>query len=464
MPRPATLLPIPFVLGGVLALAFAAPEAAGGRLILAMVLGGLGVALVSFGAGLHVSSRRQSAREGRLAERQARWPDEPWRWREEWAAGPITDSTRQQTIAAWFVAVLWNAVALPSNVLAIQAAMRSGQQALWLVTILGAVGIGLLVHAVVLSLRHRRFGASALELETWPGFLGGTLAGRLRASLDLHTVPRIPVTLRCVKVSPRGAGGPATEEVLWESRLVVVRTFPDGPFTVIHFAFRLPADMPPSAPLPSPDGVVWRLEARTDVPGVEYEARFEVPVFAPPAGAVIPAGDLQIAALGFDDYVQPPSSHILVTAPQRGTEIWLPAARHLVPAVVVTVGAALLGGLGVFMLWTGAPQPVAWAVGLLGGALALTAANLWFGTSRVLATTGGLEISQGILGLTRTRQLPAEQIEDIATRTVMQANARYYADLMVALRGGGQVALGRAIRERREAEWLADRLLRALGR
>jgi hypothetical protein len=222
--------------------------------------------------------------------------------------------------------------------------------------------------------------------------------------------------------------------------------------------------MPPSTPLPAPDGIGWRLEARTESPGVGYEARFEVPVFAPPAGAMIPAGDLQIAALGFDDYVQPPSSHILVTATQQGTEIWLPAGRHLVPAAVVTVAAALLGGLGIFMLWTGTPQPVAWAMGILGAVLALTAANLWFGTSRVLATTGGLEITQGILGLTRTRQIPSGQIADIATRTVMQANARYYADLMVAIRGGGQVALGRAIRERREAEWLADRLLRALGR
>jgi hypothetical protein len=464
MPGCATLIPIPFLLAGLLAVAFAAPEAADGRSTAALILALAGVAGVGIGAGMHFGFRRQAARQRRLAERQAHWPEEPWRWRENWADGPVTDTTRQQAIAAWFVAVLWNAVSLPSTVLAIREATRTGEPALYLVTIFGAIGIGLLAHATRQSLRHRRFGTSALELETFPGFLGGTLAGRLRASLDLHTSPRIPVTLRCLRTAGRGPTGAPVEEVLWESQLDVVRTFPDGPFTVIHFAFRLPDDLPPSAPLPAPAGIAWRLEARAEIPGVDYYAQFEVPVFAPPPGIVLPSGDLPIAALGFDDYIQPPGSRILVTTTQRGTEVWLPAARHLVPAVVVTTGAAFFGGLGVFLLWTDAPQVVGWALSLLGGAIALAAANLWFGTSRVLATAQGLEITHGFLGLGRTRRIPSGEIADLATRTVMQANARYYADLMVALRGGGQVALGRAIRERREAEWLADRLLRALGR
>lgn len=464
MPGCATILPIPFLLGGLLALAFAAPEAAEGHLTLAAVLALLGVAGLGVAAGMHFGFRRQASRQRRLAERRARWPEEPWRWREDWADGPISDTTRQQTIAAWFVAVLWNAVAVPSTYLGIREAVRTGEPTLWLVAIFGAVGIGLLVHAGYQSLRHRRFGASALELETFPAFLGGTLAGRLRASLDLHSAPRVPVTVRCVRVSSPGTATAPVEEVLWESRLDVVRTFPDGPFTVIHFAFRIPGHLPASTALPEPAAIVWRIEAHSDMPGVDYRARFEVPVFAPPPGALIPSGDMAIAAVGFDDYVQPPSSRILVTTTVRGTEVWLPAARHFVPATVVTAGAAVLGGLGTCLLWTAAPQLVAWVVSLLGGALAMAAANLWFGTSQVLATGSGLEITQGFLGLSRTRRIPAGEIEDITTRTVMQANARYYADLMVALRAGGRAALGRAIRERREAEWLADRLLRALGR
>lgn len=461
MPGCATILPVPFVLAGLLAIAFAIPEAADGRWATAILFGLLGLACTGLGAGMHLGFRRRAARDRRLAERRAAWPAEPWRWREEWAGGPITDTTRQQMIAAWFVAVLWNTIALPSTVLAIREALRTGETALWFAALFGAVGLGLLVHALLETARHRRFGASSLELETFPGFLGGTLTGRIRASLALHELPRIPVTLRCVHQAA-GEGSPR-EEVRWEDQRDVVRTHRDGSSTVIRFAFRLPADAPPSTPLPAAEQVVWRLEASAEIPGVDYRAAFEVPVFAPPPGTVLPADDLPIA-VGFDDYTQPPSSRILVTTTQRGTEIWLPPARHLVPALVVTVSAVFFGGLGVVLLWTDAPQALAWLLAIVGGLIGVAAAHLWFGTSRILATTAGLEITQGLLGLGRTRSIPAGEVAEVTTRTGMQANARYYADLALRLQDGRTVVLGRAIREKREAEWLADRLVRALGR
>jgi len=466
MPGCATVLPIPFLLGGLLAIAFAAPEAADGHWTAALMFALLGLVSAGVGGAMHWSFRQQGARIRRLAERRAAWPDEPWRWREDWAAGPITDGSRQRMIATWFFAVLWNAVALPSSILAIREALRTGELVLWFVTVFGLVGVGLLVAAILQGLRHRRYGASALELETFPGFLGGTLAGRLRASLDLHEAPRIPVVLRCIRRRVTGTGKHrvAQEEVLWEDQLDVVRTHRDGAATLIHFAFRLPAALEASTPLPADEQVVWRLEARAEVPGVDYHAVFEVPVFAPPDGAILPSQDLPIAALGFDDYAQPPSSRILVTTTQRGTEVWLPAARHVVPALVLTAVAVFFGGIGIVLLWSEAPQVLGWVFALLGALVGMAAANLWFGTSRIRADRAGLEITQGFLGLGRTRAIPAADVVDIITRTGMQANARYYCDLALQLTGNRHIVLGRAIRERREAEWLSDRLLRALGR
>jgi len=464
MPGCATILPIPFLLAGLLALTFAAPEAADGRWTPAAILAVLGLVAAGIGVGMHIGFRSQRARARRLAARQASWPDDPWRWREGWADGPITDATRQQMIASWFFAALWNAIALPSTAFGIREALRRDEQALWLVTVFGVVGIGLLVNAIVQTVRHRRFGASALELETFPGFLGGTLAGRIRVALDLHELPRIPIVLRCVRpVAPAGGSAGRQETVLWEHRLEVVRTHRDGAFTVIHFAFRLPADLPQSAWLPGTDPVTWRLDAEAAAPGVNYQASFEVPVFAPPAGAILPAGDLPIA-VGFDDYTQPPASRIVVTTTRRGTEVWMPAARHVVPGLLVTGLGVVLGGIGVALLWSDAPRILAWLVCILGGVLGLAAANLWFGTSRILASSRGLEVSRGFLGLGRTRVIPAAEIQDITSQSGMQANARYYSDLAVALPGGRRVMLGRAIREKREAEYIADRLLSALGR
>jgi hypothetical protein len=465
MPGCATVLPIPFVLGGLLALAFAFPEAAGDRWTTAAIFGLLGVVFASIGAAMHFTFRKQASRQKRLAARQAEWPEEPWRWREDWADGPITDTMRQQMIASWFVAILWNAIALPSTVLGIREALRTGEMALWLVTIFGAAGIGLLVSAILQTMRYRRYGVSALELETFPGFLGGTLAGRIRASTDLRDLPRIPIVLRCLRLQVTGTGKQrsARETVLFEDQIDVVRTYREGHSTLVHFAFRLPADAQPSTALPAADQIVWRLEAHAEAPGVDYHASFEVPVFAPPPGAVLPSQDLPIA-VGFDDYTQPPSSRILVTTTRRGTEVWLPAARHVVPALVVTASAVFFGGVGIVLLWSEAPRLLAWVVALGGGVLGMAAANLWFGTSRILASPGGLELTTGFLGIGHTRTIPAAEVADIRPQSGMQANARYYSDLALHLTGGRRIVLGRAIREKREAEWLADRLLRGLGR
>ena len=325
MPGCATVLPIPFVLGGLLALAFAAPEAAEGRWTTALVFGLLGLVFSGIGAGMHFGFRQQAARAKRLAERQQLFPEEPWRWREDWADGPITDTMRQQMIASWFVAILWNAIALPSTVLGIREALRTGEPALWFVTIFGLVGLGLLVSAILQTMRYRRFGVSALELETFPGFLGGTLAGRIRASLDLHEVPRIPIMLRCIRQVVTGTGKHRStrEEVLWEDQIDVVRTFREGASTLIHFTFRLPAGGMPSAPLPATDQVIWRLEAHAEVPGVDYHAIFEVPVFPPPTGAMLPSDDLPIA-VGFD---APPGAHFIFRPQSTEADNALPSER-----------------------------------------------------------------------------------------------------------------------------------------
>ena len=55
----------------------------------------------------------------RLAEaqaREARHPQEPWLWREDWAARRLTDSTRTEMWTAWAFSSFWNLVSLPAAV------------------------------------------------------------------------------------------------------------------------------------------------------------------------------------------------------------------------------------------------------------------------------------------------------------------------------------------------------------
>ena len=85
--------------------------------VLALAFGGVG-----FG-GILAVVRGRSAVEEALA-REARHPEAPWLWREDWAARRITDSSMAEMGAAWAFAILWNLISIPSAVLAVRAALQ----------------------------------------------------------------------------------------------------------------------------------------------------------------------------------------------------------------------------------------------------------------------------------------------------------------------------------------------------
>jgi hypothetical protein len=44
---------------------------------------------------------------------QAAFPDKPWMWRDDWAAGYISSSNRTILAVAWGFAIVWNLVSTP---------------------------------------------------------------------------------------------------------------------------------------------------------------------------------------------------------------------------------------------------------------------------------------------------------------------------------------------------------------
>ena len=139
---------------------------AGFLLVFVLTFGGVGV-----GGIATVLAGRRRAEEG-LA-REARHPEAPWLWREDWAARRIGDSSRGAMWGAWIFTALWNLISIPSAVMAVRAALREGNHLAWIALLFPIVGVGLLVWAVRATARYRRYGVSTFELSH--------AAGRARA-------------------------------------------------------------------------------------------------------------------------------------------------------------------------------------------------------------------------------------------------------------------------------------------
>jgi hypothetical protein len=207
---------------------------------------------------------------------EASAPGEPWRWRQDWAAGRIISADRQGHRLAWGYAAAWNLffsylyVRLPGE-------LRRENWGALVGLIFLIFGIGLIISAVRATLRWRKFGVSTFEMAQTPAAIGGRLAGRITSERLPAGASSIELRLACVRRERHGRS--TTERVIWKAE----KTLTDQP---IHFSggipveFDIPAECEPaSATRSSLPYIKWRLQAIAEVPGVDYAPKFDVPVF-----------------------------------------------------------------------------------------------------------------------------------------------------------------------------------------
>ncbi|HEY5940145.1 MAG TPA: hypothetical protein VIT87_04945, partial [Gemmatimonadales bacterium] len=398
-------------------------------------------------------------------------PDRPWLWRPDWASGRIIDSSRVTMFTAWLFAAFWNLVSFPTGFLGVRAAIQEGKPAALLALLFPLVGIGLVVWAVRATLRYRKYGVSRLELSTIPGVVGRTLTGMVRAPASLQPEEGFQVILSCVRrVTTRsGKNSSTSESILWQDERLV-RGEPSRTAaameTHIPVAFRLPADATPCDETDSNNRVLWRLRLSAIVPGVDYEAQFEVPVFRTSASEQpLSAEEERITQdpLAGSNYEQPADSRIVVTSNRRGTEVLFPAARNPGAATSLTFFLLLWLGCIALQLYFRAPLVFPIVTGLFGLLIFMGVLDLWLTVSRVTVDAGTLTWASGYLVPGRERTLHASEISDVVASTGMQAGTTVYHDVTVVRKNGKKIKLGSSLRNRREAEWLAGRIRKALG-
>jgi hypothetical protein len=446
---------LPFAAGGTFAGVMAIRAArsgdwanAGFLTIFVLVFGGVG-----FGGIAAVLAGRRKVEAA--AAREAAHPDEPWLWREDWAARRITDDSRRQMWFAWIFTALWNLVSFPSAFLAVRAALNEGNRAALVALLFPIVGVGLLVWALRATLRYRRFGVSQLDLATVPAAVGHSLEGTLRTPAGLRPAEGFRVALSCIRRVTTGSGRDrsTSESVLWQDE----RMLP-GTGAGVPVAFAIPADAAPYDALHGSDGTLWRLEASAEVPGVDYAARFDVPVFRTAASdQPRTAAELAVAAQSAvpADYRQPAGSRIEVSSTRRGTEIYFPRARNPGMAVGLTCFLALWAAATWGAVALGAPIIFPLVFGAFGLLLVVMVLDQWLGVTRVTAGDGAVTVVSGWITPRRERVLRAGEIADVTIRIGSQSGGTPYYDLTIVTTAGKRVGAGGGVRDKREAEWLA---------
>lgn len=202
----------------------------------------------------------------------------PWE-EKKWAGGRIEDESRHAGCILVGLAVVWNLVAWGVALPVVTGPDRDPGR--FVVLLFPTVGIVIAGFAVYFVKRRRRFGSPVLQLATLPGVIGRALAGEVRIERGLDPESDFALTLKCVRTVVTGSGKhrKTRHDTLWESAQRLPGALAQAGGLRLPVAFAIPAHAEPTDERDSNNKVRWYLEVRSEVPGVDFAGKFEVPVF-----------------------------------------------------------------------------------------------------------------------------------------------------------------------------------------
>ena len=219
----------------------------------------------------------------REEELKAAHPGQPWLWNARWAGGRIQSNTQSNLRGAWIFAVLWNLISAPLLVVVPQEIGKNPVAAFGLLFPL--IGLGLLTWAVLTTLRWRRFGPSSFAMTPLPATPGGRCSGTIHtrlASGEVRSI-RVTLTLTCLQrvITGSGKNRSSRENIVWREEHQVpegqIAYSPLGASIPVHFA--LPSDALETTTTGQSAGILWVLAAEAELPGVNLNEDFDVPVY-----------------------------------------------------------------------------------------------------------------------------------------------------------------------------------------
>ena len=430
----------------------------------------LGVFGLSFGGfgfamGALMLEGRKEAR--RVIALRAAHPVEPWKWREDWAAGEAASETKHTMEFAWFISILWNLVSSPLLFLLPSEIFEKGNYPAMLGLLFPVVGVGLLIRAIRETIEWRKFGNSVFRMNTVPGVIGGEISGTVDLASSFDPGQVFDASLSCINRRKTSTGKTTStiETILWQEKLDSIR--PEARLEAMGSAVPVRVSIPPEC-LPS-DGrnpnnaILWRLEVHAAVPGVDYDAKFEVPVFTTASSK---------ASLQSEESQEPPPSGYEPTAgagisldalPTGGAVISVKPARVGGPLAATAVFTALWTGVIVFLAALGVPGLFVAIFSLFELILLFAVAQLGFGRSRILFEADSVTVQNSVAGIAVRSTISARDIESVTPTIGMQSGKSVLYAVTITFRNGRKQVMRVNLKEKHDAEWLAAEIRRRIS-
>jgi len=201
-----------------------------------------------------------------------------WQERDGWQKNGIRSEARRGTLYMWGFAIFWNAVSSPLLFQFIPE-LEDGNYAILLGLLFPVVGVYLLYKAILMTLEYRRYGVILLNMDPFPGSIGGHIGGSLEVKGRDNLQSDFRIGVECVYsyVSGSGDNRSRSERIRWsEQGSARIDNHLDG--VRLSFRFDVPEGLPEADVDQKGDYYFWRLRLKAEVEGVDLDRNYNIPV------------------------------------------------------------------------------------------------------------------------------------------------------------------------------------------
>jgi len=244
----------------------------GFKLVFVIIFGGVGFGIIIYGVK---SACPADAKD-------PKYQLQPWLADKNWQTSVIRSDAKMTLYVAWGFAIFWNAISSFIPFVIYDEAIKGSNQGAWFAVIFPLIGLGLLYWAVKETLKWRKFGITPLTMHPFPGEIDGDVAGFIDIKIPYQRNVQYKVKLHNLYtwVSGSGKNRSRHEEIKWAAEDQTRPSEMGNAGTRISFRFKVPAAVNESdVTNKSQSYYFWRLNVSADMPGVDFDRNFTIPVY-----------------------------------------------------------------------------------------------------------------------------------------------------------------------------------------
>lgn len=346
-----------------------------------------------------------------------------WQGNPKWRNNQILSSAKTGVWFFWIFAAFWNLISSPV-LFAIPGELAKGNKPILIALLFPLAGLILIGVAIKNTREWRRFGAAPLQLDPYPGSIGGDVGGSVQLNQALPRDATARVQISCVYVYSSGSGKDSrtTRDVKWQDQQQVpVEAGIRG--STIKFRFTTPEGLPDSE-VKSMPYYEWTLDVTCQLPGADFDRTYTIPVAntgSPQQSRIHP---MLVTNAENIPLVSP--RVMRVSRDAQGLHLHFPVLRNLTGGLA----GVLVGGLFVVMAWVFAsgvmkhPPPIIFPIvfGSLGSLAFVGGLYSLVNSLTVITNSRGLVVTRRIFGLAFSKPIPVGNIKSFEVAKGMQSS------------------------------------------